>query len=253
MKSHIRIYVNEKHDVVTAEDLKAALESSGGVKGCRVAVVEVNTSKKTGVVKLDGISFYISFRYEEKGIRAWRAFGVGEGRVFAYEDLVKEEQGETGLRVIQPFPPRTTVGFASYKRKANGLNLFACQEGGCVKVFATEEEVQCHMDTEEHLRIVECESMFDRIRTKWAQRVTGVSSTVLPAKGAVNIACQAESSSSILPDQHLCAGWALKKKPKVVRMTPEVRKYLVEKFNCGSVTGLKADPIQVIIIPAFVD
>ena len=77
MKSHVRIYVNEKHDVVFAEDLKAALESSGGIKGCRVSVVEVNGLKETGVVKWEGISFYSSFRYEEKGIRAWRAFGVG--------------------------------------------------------------------------------------------------------------------------------------------------------------------------------
>ena len=29
MKSHVRIYVNEKHDVVFAEDLKAALKSKG--------------------------------------------------------------------------------------------------------------------------------------------------------------------------------------------------------------------------------
>lgn len=51
MKSHVRIYVNEKHDVVFAEDLKGALESSGGIKGCRVSVVEVNGLKETGVVK----------------------------------------------------------------------------------------------------------------------------------------------------------------------------------------------------------
>ena len=68
MKSHVRIYVNKKHDVVFAEDLKAALESSGGIKGCQVSVVEVNGLKKTGVVKWEGISFYSSFHYEEKGI-----------------------------------------------------------------------------------------------------------------------------------------------------------------------------------------
>ena len=39
MKSHVRIYGNEKHDVVFAEGLKAALESSDGIKGCRVSVV----------------------------------------------------------------------------------------------------------------------------------------------------------------------------------------------------------------------
>ena len=41
MKAHIRRWVNEKHDVITAEDMKTALESHGGVKGTRTAVVEV--------------------------------------------------------------------------------------------------------------------------------------------------------------------------------------------------------------------
>ncbi|KAI8489034.1 hypothetical protein Bbelb_332580 [Branchiostoma belcheri] len=35
MKTHIRRYVNEKHDVLTADDMKEALESHGGIKGCR--------------------------------------------------------------------------------------------------------------------------------------------------------------------------------------------------------------------------
>lgn len=243
MKSHVRIYVNEKHDVVFAEDLKAALESSGGIKGCRVSVVEVNGLKETGVVKWEGISFYSSFRYEEKGIRAWRAFGVGEGRLFAYEDLVKEEQRETCLRVIQPFSCKTTLGSASFKCKASGQNLFACEEVGCVKVFVTEAEVQSHMDTGEHLRIAECESTYDIIRTKWAEKVTGVSSIVVPPKGASNTTYQAEWYYVSGP--LLSAGWALKKKPKIVRMTPDVKTFLVEKFNSGSVTGLKADPVQV--------
>ena len=243
MKSHVRIYVNEKHDVVFAEDLKAALESSGGIKGCRVSVVEVNGLKETGVVKWEGISFYSSFRYEEKGIRAWRAFGVGEGRFFAYQDLVKEEQRETCLRVIQPFSCKTTLGSASYKCKANGQNLFTCEEAGCVKVFVTEAKVQSHMDTGEHLRIAECESTYDIIRTKWAENVTGVGSIVVLPKGASNTTYRTESHC--VSGQLLSAGWALKKKPKIVRMTPELKTFLVEKFNSGSVTGLKADPVQV--------
>ena len=44
MKAHIRRWVNEKH-VITAEDMKQALESHGGLKGCRAAVVEVDITK----------------------------------------------------------------------------------------------------------------------------------------------------------------------------------------------------------------
>lgn len=45
MKGHIQRWVNEKHDVVTAVDMKEALESYGGVRGCRIAVAEVDVSK----------------------------------------------------------------------------------------------------------------------------------------------------------------------------------------------------------------
>ena len=42
MKGHIRRFVNEKNDVVTAEDMKVALESDGSVKGCHFIVAEVH-------------------------------------------------------------------------------------------------------------------------------------------------------------------------------------------------------------------
>ena len=45
IKAHIKRWVNEKHDVLTAEDMKLAIESHGGLKGCRAAVVEVDVSQ----------------------------------------------------------------------------------------------------------------------------------------------------------------------------------------------------------------
>ena len=48
MKAHIRRYVNERHDVVTAAEMKEALESHGGITGCRAAVANINTANETG-------------------------------------------------------------------------------------------------------------------------------------------------------------------------------------------------------------
>ena len=45
MRAHIKRWVNEKYDVITAENMKEALESHGGLEGCRVAVVQVDTTK----------------------------------------------------------------------------------------------------------------------------------------------------------------------------------------------------------------
>ena len=58
MKTHIRRWVNEGHDVTTAEKMKVALESHGGVRGCRFAVVEIDKTKMNAEVrKIPGISF----------------------------------------------------------------------------------------------------------------------------------------------------------------------------------------------------
>ena len=56
MKAHIRRWVNEKHDVVTAEDMKTALKSHGWLKGVRAAVVQVDTSRENTTNKIPGIS-----------------------------------------------------------------------------------------------------------------------------------------------------------------------------------------------------
>ena len=39
--------MNEKNDIVSAEDMKRALESHGGVKGCNFIVAEVDMPSKT--------------------------------------------------------------------------------------------------------------------------------------------------------------------------------------------------------------
>ena len=70
MKAHIKRWVNERHDVITAEDMKASLESHGGIKGCRVAVVEVDPTRETNKdSKIPGISVLNNFQFEECGIR----------------------------------------------------------------------------------------------------------------------------------------------------------------------------------------
>ena len=92
------------HDVITAQQLKEAIDSYGGVRGCRVAVIEVNTMKQTSIAhRFSCISQLNNFRYTEDGeIIVWKAFQVGEGRKFLKQELMKmgQPQGETGVNVI---------------------------------------------------------------------------------------------------------------------------------------------------------
>ena len=98
MKGHIRRYINEKHDVVTAEDMKIALESNGGVKGCNFIVAEVDVSEAPEAGShFERVSYLNNFAYEEDSIRCWKAYKQGEGKT------IKKPSGKTvtGLKIVE--------------------------------------------------------------------------------------------------------------------------------------------------------
>ena len=90
MKQHARRFVAEtKTDILTACDLKKALESNGGVKGCHVSVVEMprRSSQIDTNVKIKGISQIHNIRYEEGGMRFWKAFDIGKGERMVQDNM----------------------------------------------------------------------------------------------------------------------------------------------------------------------
>ena len=52
--------------------------------------------------------------------------------------------------------------------------IYSCQETGCVHTFNTQAEADNDMDTGKHHLEVDCESMYDHVRRKWAGIMTGV-------------------------------------------------------------------------------
>ena len=51
--------------------------------------------------------------------------------------------------------------------------IFSCGESTCVLTFKTREEAEAHMDAGKHVRAsdLDCESMYEATRKKWADRV----------------------------------------------------------------------------------
>ena len=102
IKAHIRRYVNEKHDVTTAIDMKEALESHRSIRGCRAAVAAINVANDSGgTKKIKGISKLNNFEFSEDGIRVWCAYQIGSGRFVSYEGMKPQEK--TGMKLLQPF------------------------------------------------------------------------------------------------------------------------------------------------------
>ena len=129
MKAHIKRWVNEKHDVLTASDKKNALESHGGVKGCRVAIVQVDVSAEnnSSTNKIPGISLLNNFAFVKNGLRVWRAYNSGLGKVLTYHDLDVSPQQDTNLQIVDDSGPCINQGTVS-NTKSRRTEIFSCRE-----------------------------------------------------------------------------------------------------------------------------
>ena len=207
--------------------MKAALESHGGIKGCRAAVVEVDTtSERNKDSKIPGISVLNNFQYEECGIRMWKAYSIGPGRLIPYSGLGVTPQGDTGLRVIKPFGQATHRGSVGGSVRHQS-EIYPCQETGCVLTFKTQAEADNHMDAGKH-------------------RLEGIMTGVTFVPDVPSTSSQGEDSGSAVRGYDpRPLGWALKITKRPTRMTDNVKAFLMKKFEEGARTGNKADPVQV--------
>ena len=248
MKTHIRRWVNEGHDVTTAEEMKVALESHGGVRGCRFAVVEIDKTKMNAEVsKIPGISFLNNFHFYDDGVRSWKAYQIGKGHFYPYVSVTTRPQEDTGLKIVMPFSSQPgclgaiAVHSSAESQKADGL--FSCLEQGCVKMFPTFDNLQQHLDAERHVFMEEQDTAYDIIKKKWASILSSVS---LQKQGSVppaNNVC--DGTAAFGETQQTVKGWALKTIRRSSRMTDNVKSYLIQKFNRGAKEGNKADARQV--------
>lgn len=244
MKAHIRRYVNEHNDVTTASEMKKALESHGGTKGCRYAVAEMDNSDAKTDVKLDGISYLYNFSFTADGFRAWKAFNVGDGEYFKYKSFGSGLPEVRSLQIVEAFGPAEMHSHGVFKTSSevssDKSKMFHCPDSACVLSFPTLAEQESHMHFGEHVRILERETVFDKVKKKWAQNVANVakSSRPISAKLQTSSTCSVGKSSSVM-------GWALKKKASASRISPAVKEWLKCKFDSGETSGKKADAAKV--------
>jgi len=166
-----------------ASGMKNALESQGGVKGCRAAIVQVDVSAEnnSSTNKIPGISLLNNFAFDKNGLRVWRAYNTGLGKVLTYHDLDVSPQQDTNLQIVDDFGPSINQGTVS-NTKSTRTEIFSCGESTCVLTFKTMEEADAHMDTGKHVKEVsECESVYDMVRKRWEDKVTDMN--VVTSKG----------------------------------------------------------------------
>ena len=268
LKSHMRRFINEGNDINTANDMKVAIESYGGVKGCYATVAEIQDSFQSMTKhSMTGIQALNNFLFESAGLRAWKAYNVGTGRFFSLAQLQKygTPQGPTGIKELQPFSqPLQDVGtFRAGATQAQvvgssaptevqiiqsdeaesatrSVASYSCPEQGCVKVYKEFKGLEKHLDVGRHLIKLERESDYDSIIAKWAETCKTVTGDYV--QGEVGGAPSVTESPSVSADNpSLEEGWAMKKSKKSIRVSERVHSYLPETFFQVEETGVNAN------------
>ena len=88
-------FCDQGYDIQAARDMRDALLERP-VKGVTAAVCEVNEKQRTiNVFKITHFSAYHNFEFGSGGIRARKAYSVGEGTSLTYSDILRSPQGPT--------------------------------------------------------------------------------------------------------------------------------------------------------------
>ena len=108
--------------------------------------------------------------------------------------------------------------------------------------FKTRDEAEAHMDAMKYVGAsdLDCESVYDPARKKWADRIGEMH---VASGDRQRIAFEEAGLSSAR--EHRDKGWAFKSTKRTTKKEEKVKAFLVQKFNQGVAGGQKADPVHV--------
>ena len=247
MKAAIRRYCNEGHDIVTAHDMQVALDKRP-VQGT-TAVFCVSEEKET--LKMKKIANYSSlhnFEFTPDGLRVWKAYNIGTGKLISWESIILYPQEATGLVEEKPFFPTSTREMYrktnQQKKDAEDEDSIECPNPQCMAEFHSRSELEAHLNVIGHHSPAEQvrRGLYDTLRIDWVRRFQNIS-----LDGKRQTRHESEVESATAPEDGLLKmGWALHKpRGGQTRFSHKVRPYLQKKFEIGLGRGRKEEPSQV--------
>ena len=263
VKSHMRTFLNSGNDIETVQQMKTAIESGGGLRGVRVKLCSIDYPHKKGPkLRWEGVSLVNNVTYEKKGMRVWRAYGVGKGKFLSWSDfqaldnffmphlaVIKDtchpKQPVSAIRARKRSTKESSATVlpdpeyedSDAEQHGSTAGLFTCKEEGCIKSFQRFSSLQNHLDVGKH--ILERETFLDKAMVQYAEKLEqGASSLDSPL-----FECASKAPSVVTP---ILQGWALKGAATTRRrLTKEQKNFLTDLFLIGERTGGKSNPEEV--------
>ena len=88
MKAAVKRYCNEGRDILTAQDMQTALKERP-VRGTTAGVFCMNDKFITlKLKKIPNFSALHNFEFTSRGLRMWKAFKIGAGKLTAWNNII---------------------------------------------------------------------------------------------------------------------------------------------------------------------
>ncbi|CAG2234045.1 unnamed protein product [Mytilus edulis] len=153
IKSSIKRYVNEGNDVITAQQMKQAIDQNQQGK-YKVKVVNAVTNLDSGanIIKsnIPEITSLHNFKFTEDALVVWKAYNIGEGKTILWTQLKSNSNKE--LSVVLDWRDVALTRFQDDENESTDMNtqikkraIFMCPVEGCVREFSTNSNLDNHL------------------------------------------------------------------------------------------------------------
>ncbi len=238
--------------VITSNLLQfEAMSWRGGIPGVHVTLCEEVTVPSPFQGKIDDVSSLSNIAYEDGGMRDWKAYGIGSGKILADKPRCSSEQlphltttncttqdlfQAISWKNVKTAATKTSSKDAGDQDKDHPIKLFSCSEEGCVKSYQRHVDLLHHLDCGEHKRELEKETFPDKIVLGYAERLEGQ----FVYKPTTESGSGTSDGTSRRTKPLLSMGWALKTGQDTrSRFTEKQKNYLIQKFEIGEYSGMK--------------
>ncbi|CAB4011594.1 hypothetical protein AWC38_SpisGene58 [Paramuricea clavata] len=157
MKSALKTFGNEGNDILTASDMRKALKERkvSGTTACVGKIVEAKNSLV--IKKVKGCSTIHNFQYESNGIRLWKAYGIGNGKLIKNDFLFSSHLERSSLLEVvegQHFFENNSIRELQIKNKnaqqVPSDMMYECPQPGCKQAFDPLNQLEVHLDLGSH-------------------------------------------------------------------------------------------------------
>ena len=263
IKSNIRRYLNENHNVTNASEFIEACHSHKGVKGvlaldCRL---EDKESKKGNKCEIKQITSYYNFEYQSKGLLVHRSWNIGSGLMIPWsqlnrhkdildlksmciEDFTHEwvETKERHRDEIMDVDEYDVLEEQSSQTCNKQKNIYECDvEPGCVAEFVKFGNYLNHIIIGNHRCVAEKVSMQDTAMKMYHSALVEVENRRMISID-MNLVDVVDDETT-----PLSKGWALPVHKSNTKFSNKQREYLKRKFDEGVSGVSRWKPKEVVL------